>query len=225
MGKHQKPHITITGRGRASAPAEITIVKLHLRSLHKDQATVWRFAIDALSQAQSLLKGLHFTDDDMTTDNISVKTKTKRVERRCNGTTEYEDEFIGYEATQTQTVKFPFESDRLLELLNTISDGDVNALISVGFTVKDPEALQDEVLRDATETAMRRAKIITETAGASLGKLLSVTYAWRNIYFEREERSYLASTVACYEAPTFKPQDIEVEEDITFKWELVENRD
>lgn len=40
MGKHQKPHITITGRGRASAPAEITIVKLHLRSLHKDQATV-----------------------------------------------------------------------------------------------------------------------------------------------------------------------------------------
>ena len=103
--------------------------------------------------------------------------------------------------------------------LDTIAVSLSQPRISIAFTVKDPNALTDKILRDAAKDARRKAKALCTASGVKLGKLLDINYSW--------DTSRVQETIVCGEcAPVAKntfdlqPEELVVSDSVDFLWEI-----
>ena len=95
--------------------------------------------------------------------------------------------------------------------------------LNIRFTVADPAALSDELLRSAAVGARQKAEVLAAASGAHLGELVRVYYTW-------EDRDFAAPTVmtaagvrprAKAAVMDFTPEDIDLTDQVTFTWELL----
>ena len=62
--------------------------------------------------------------------------------------------------------------------------------LSIVFTVKDPSAVNKELLKSATANAREKAEILCEASGVELGKLLIIDYNWGRTQYHFTYRLY-----------------------------------
>lgn len=83
------------------------------------------------------------------------------------------------------------------------------------------------MLRTASESALKKAKILCESSGVSLGELISIDYSWGdlNIFSETSyrilEECLLESGMPKGSGIEIEPDDIETSDSVTFVWEIM----
>ena len=98
-----------------------------------------------------------------------------------------------------------------------------NQKLNIGFSVKDKDAVSEELLIKATENARKKAEVLAKASRVNLGKLVSIDYNWSelNIYshtsYEMESKSLVMEEAY---APNIEPDDINVRDTVAFVWEI-----
>ena len=164
--------ITVAGEGRASVAPDMAILSL---SVVKDAKTA-REALDANNKAMAdvlnALKGAGIAERDLQTSGFAVNPQYQYPDNSDGGNRQ--PVLTGYQVANTLTVRV-----RDLAKLGEIIDQSVTLGVNQGggieFTNDAPEATVTEARKKAVTDAIARAKVLAETAGVSLGRIVEIS--------------------------------------------------
>lgn len=212
--------ITVKGIGKATAKPDFVVLTMSLEASDMDYDKAMQKAAEQIQQLNDTLVGIGFEKGSVKTINFNVRTDYDRVKDR-NG--DYRSVFNGYEVTHNLKLSFDFDMGRLSQALSAIASCLAHPQLSVAFTVKDATAINEEMLRSATVNARRKAEILCEASGVTLGDLIAIDYNWGELDIYSHTRYDCCEDAMIMAAPAsidIDPEDIDVSDTATFVWEI-----
>lgn len=211
--------ITVRGTGKLRLRPDHTSVELGLTSKNKDYFTAVKTSEAMLGSLTEALAPAGFTEDDVKTVYFNVSAEYESV--HVNGV--FKNVFSCYAVSHRLKVEFPFDNERLSEVLSAAARSIAEPDISVCFSVSDPSSAEEELLRSAASNAKKRAELLAEASGAVLGKLVSIDYDSGGLSFESptriENRPRMLKSMDSV-SMGFSPEDVSLEKSAVFVWEL-----
>lgn len=215
--------ITVKGIGKVSAAPDYVILSMGLESRDLEYETAMNKASENIELLNSALERVGFEKKSVKTANFNVHME---YDYRMNKKGGNERVFIGYVVDHQLKVEFDFESERLTKALSAVGSCLAHPQLSISFTVKDPTAINEEMLRSATRNAKRKAEILCEASDMKLGDLLSIDYNWGDIHlysntnYSLDEECLASPKMARMADISIEPEDINVSDTATFVWEI-----
>lgn len=225
LTKHDERTLTVRGTGKLSVKPDLIVIHVNLIKKDKDYSRAMEESAKLQEALRSALEGLGFKREALTTSSFNVNTEYESVRNR-DGV--YQQVFAGYVCMHRMRLEFPYDTKRLSEVLTAISDCIAEPELNVQFTVKDKEPIADELLRNAAQNALRRAKLLAEASGVELCELLSIDYSWGNPDFvsptaygaAMPKRAMMMREESNCIDMDIEAQDIDLSEDVTFVWRI-----
>lgn len=212
--------ITIKGTGTKTVSPDLVIITMTLRSKDKDYDKMMQSAAKQLDALEKALSSVGFDEKALKTTSWNVTTENESV-RGDDGN--YRSVFSGYVCSQDTKLEFPLDMSKLSDTLSAVSKSLAEPEISVRFTVRDKEAVNEDILREATANALKKAKLLAASSGVRLGMLLSIDYsAGGRDYFSRTDyvMDNRCMALGASAKMSMTPDDITVSDSATFVWEL-----
>lgn len=211
--------ITVKGIGKVSARPDFVVLSMTLQSNHMDYDKAMEMAASHIQHLNETLAAIGFEKGSVKTTNFNVRTDYDRVKDR-NGN--YKSVFNGYEVTHNLKLSFDFDMGRLSQALAAIAGCLSHPQFSVAFTVKDATAINEEMLRSATVNAKRKAEILCEASGVTMGDLIAIDYNWGelDIYSHTRYECCEGTMPLMAKSIDIDPDDIDVSDTATFVWEI-----
>ncbi len=219
--------ITVKGIGHITAKPDYVIIHMTIDETNKKYEKAVEDASDRINKLSNALVNIGFESDALKTADFKVNIATG-YKKNFKGVSEVVK--TGFTCTYRMKVSFDFESEKLSKAIDAITTCVSDPRLNITFTVKDEEAVKDELLKSAGANARRRAEILCEAAGGKLGNLVMVNYNWNEISIlspTRFDSDYLSDTAElCSEMPmlapeSIQPDDIDLSNNAVFVWEIV----
>ncbi len=213
--------ITVKGVGRVLARPDYVELSLSLRSVDMEYEKAMDMADGKIDQLTDALVAAGFKKDDLKTTDFNIGTEERNVRDKYGDSRR---EFAGFAVRHRLKICFDFDTGRLAKALSAVAGCTAEPNLSVNFTVKDQQAVSDELLRSACENARQKAEILCAASGVKMGQLLSINYNWGelNIY-SRTDYSInedCMSPKMLSKAMAIEPDDIDVSDSASFVWEI-----
>lgn len=214
--------ITVQGVGSVRVKPDWIQISLSLEAGDMEYHRAVEQAGARIALLQKAVREAGFAQSDLKTTGFQVNTRYEN-QRDSKGT--YRSVFAGFLCTYQLKLSFDFHTERLARVLGLLSASGAEPEIRIAFTVKEPAAVEEELLASAAENARRKAEVLCRAAGEKLGKLVQVDYHWGEDAFEsptrwgvdKEAAPMLASRAAL---PELEPEDIHASDTVTFRWEI-----
>ncbi len=212
--------IRVTGKGQLKVHPDMTRITIELEGIHMDYTDTLMESSRATEEMKKLLVPYGFQRSDLKTLSFDVNTQYESYKVKD----EYKRRFVGYK--YSHVMKVEFESDNLLlgKILYALAHSSLHPEFRISYTVKDPEAVKNELLGKAVQDAIAKAEVLSSAAGLKLGDIQDMDYSWGRIDFEyKVTDKCLAPNVAegygSYDMD-IEPDDIEVQDIVTVVWEI-----
>lgn len=214
--------ITVKGMGNVKTAPDYVVVSMNLEAQGMEYEETMEQAAQQIDYLNTSLEAVGFEKKSVKTTNFNVRTAYESVKDK-NGN--YKSVFNGYVCSHRLKVEFDFDTKCLAQTLSAISKSLAKPELSISFTVKDPSAVNKELLRSATINAREKAEILCEASGVELGDLLTIDYNWGELNivsctgYMLEER-VMAMPMRAMADMDIQPDDIDVSDTATFVWEI-----
>ena len=213
--------ITVKGTGCVHVPPDTIEISFTLQAKAEDYSETMQIAEKKRNSLHGAVASAGCKPDDLKTTNFQVNTNYEHLPDESGN---YRPVFRGYICTHSFRLELPVNMDLLGQVLVAADQSAAEPEFSVSFTVKNRNAVQEKVLRDAAAKTKQNAEILADASGVTLGALLSVTYAATDTPMVSETRCTLGAmrkVAACGDnAMSISPDDITVEETAVFVWEI-----
>ena len=214
--------ITVKGMGNVRTSPDYIVISMSLEAQNNDYDETMELAAKQIDYLNASLEKIGFEKKAVKTTKFNVHTDYDNVKDK-NGS--YKRVFNGYVCSHNLKVEFDFDTKRLAQALSAISKCLAKPELTIRFTVKDPSAINKELLKSATINAKEKAEILCEASNVELGSLLSIDYNWGelNIYSHTDyslAEDCMAMPMAKMSAIEIEPDDIDVSDTETFVWEI-----
>ena len=214
--------ITVKGMGNVKTAPDYVVVSMNLEAQGMEYEETMEQAAQQIDYLNTSLEAVGFEKRSVKTTNFNVRTAYESVKDQ-NGN--YKSIFNGYVCSHRLKVEFDFDTKRLAQTLSAISKSLAKPELSIAFTVKDPSAINKELLRSATINAREKAEVLCEASDVELGDLLTIDYNWGELNivsrtdYMLEER-VMAMPMRAMADMDIQPDDIDVSDTATFVWEI-----
>lgn len=158
--------ITVLGEGAVSAVPDIAQVRVGVTSDAGTAAEALASNSAAMSEVLARLLAEGVEERDLQTATLELGP---RYVDRSGG----EPGVAGYSARNILMVRVR-ELDRLGEILDAVAENGANTFEGVSFDMADPQPLRDAALRQAVADARRKAELLAEEAGVTLGPVQAI---------------------------------------------------
>lgn len=212
--------ITVKGIGKISVIPDLIIITINLVSHKYDYDDTMKLAAESVSTLENAIERAGFDKKELKTTRFNITTSYKSYYDENN---KYKSKFDGYICEQDLKLQFDLDMEVLSKVLIEITKSGVEPKLNIRFSVKDKEAVNEELLINITENARKKAEVLAKSSRVNLGKLVSINYSWNEVgihsktTYEIENKSIV--TEAAY-APNIEPDDIELSDTATFVWEI-----
>lgn len=169
QGRAEGPQIVVTGRGEVTAAPDIATLRLGVESRAEMAAAALEAARDGMDAVLSALAGAGVAEADIRTTDLSLDPIFAEASRPGA-----EGEVTGYVATNLAHVRIR-RIDRVGEFIDAAAAAGANSFRGLDFDLADPSMALDEARSGAVADAARRARVLAEAAGVSLGPIRSIT--------------------------------------------------
>lgn len=214
--------ITVKGMGNVKTAPDYVVVSMNLEAQGMEYEETMEQAAQQIDYLNTSLEAVGFEKRSVKTTNFNVRTDYESVKDK-NGN--YKSVFNGYVCSHRLKVEFDFDTKRLAQTLSAISKSLAKPELSIAFTVKDPSAVNKELLKSATINAREKAEVLCEASDVELGDLLTIDYNWGELNivsrtdYMLEER-VMAMPMRAMADMDIQPDDIDVSDTATFVWEI-----
>ena len=214
--------ITVKGMGNVKTAPDYVVVSMNLETQDMEYEETMEQAAHQIDYLNTSLEAVGFKKKSVKTTNFNVRTAYESVKDK-NGN--YKSVFNGYVCSHRLKVEFDFDTKRLAQTLSAISKSLAKPELSIAFTVKDPSAINKELLKSATINAREKAEVLCEASDVELGDLLTIDYNWGELNivsrtdYMLEER-VMSMPMKAMADMDIEPDDIDVSDTATFVWEI-----
>lgn len=162
-----KGQISVTGEATVTAVPDMATISLGVTTIDPTAAAAMKANSAALAAVMARLKTAGIEDRDLQTSNLQLNPNWINSENGMASIT-------GYTASNILSVRV-----RDLTILGAVLDAAItdgaNTLNGIAFGQSDPKPLQDAARQAAVADAMARAKLMTDAAGITLGRVISIS--------------------------------------------------
>lgn len=166
--------ISLTGIGEVVASPDMAIVSSGVVTNGKTA----RDALDAnslaMNQIFTLLLDADIEQKDIQTSGFSVRPQYRYSDQRDANGYQLPPQILGYQVSNTLTVRVRDLEDLGQLLDNAVSVGS-NQINSISFAVTNTAPLLNAARRSAMADAIAKAELYAEAAGVSLGNIMSIS--------------------------------------------------
>ena len=212
--------ITVKGTGNVKVKPDVIVITMSLESIHLDYNRTMKLAAEAVEGLLKAIQSLGFVKTDLKTTNFNISTHYESYRDNDNN---YKSKFDGYLCEQGLKLEFDFDTEMLSKVLTTISKVNIEPRLNIQFSVKDKDAVSEELLVSATENAKHKAEILAKASGVILGDLISIEYNWGELHLYSQTRFAMEDQLMKLSessAPSIEPEDIDVSDTVSFVWEI-----
>lgn len=212
--------ITVKGIGNISVKPDLIIITMSLVSHKYDYDDTMKLATESISALENAIEKSGFDKKELKTTSFNITTSYKSYYDENN---KHKSKFDGYICEQDLKLQFDLDMKVLSKVITEIAKSGVEPRLNIRFSVKDKDAVNEELLIKATENARRKAEVLAKASRVNLGRLISIDYNWGevSIYskttYEMDNKSLVME--ASY-APNIEPDDINVSDTVAFVWEI-----
>ena len=212
--------IRVTGKGKIRVHPDMTRITITLEGKEYDYGETLKRSAEDTEQLKMTLEPFGFAREDIKTLSFNVETRYESYKVKD----EYRRRFDGYEFTHELKLEFDSDNKRLGKILYALGNCRLQPEFRLSYTVKDPEAVKNELLGKAVQDAAAKAGVLSSAAGLKLGEIQSMDYSWGKIRFETEpvnrSMTMLAEPDGSSYDPDIEPDDIEAQDTVTVIWEI-----
>lgn len=209
--------ITITGRGVMSAEPDIAVVNAGAVT----EATTARLALDAntkiMSDAFAALRAMGVEDRDMQTSRLTVEPRYTYFDS-SNGQRR-PPRIDGYSVSNQLRVRVR-DLTIIGEVLDALITAGVNQMGGLSFAVDEPAALFAQAREAAVADAVAQAELLTQAAGVSLGRVISIGQNQANQRPPQPQMARMAMAMDSAEAVPVATGEQELAATVTITWAI-----
>lgn len=208
--------IRVTGKGNLKVHPDMTRITMTLNRTSREYGETLEESARCTKALKELLASFGFHHSDI---NFSVNPEMESYEE--NGT--YKSRLTGYSFTHRMKVEFESDNDFLGKILYALANSPLHPEFRLSYTVKDKEAVKNQLLAKAVEDGRAKAEVLTAASGVQLGSLLSIDYSWGELELVQEPLGgilYETAPLARSYALDIEPDDIDAEDTVTMVWEI-----
>lgn len=214
--------MTVKGIGSASVAPDLIVFTMDLKTSYYTYDDTMKYASKASQELLTAIVGLGFDEEDLKTTDFTVDTVYESYRDKNDN---YKSRFEGYKCRQNFQLEFALDFDRLSQVLTALMRSSVEPVFGIRFTVKDSQGVSEELLRSATKNAREKAEILADASGVQLGDIIDIDYNWSRVdLYSRTDYRMREAEVFTSEsrdmAPHIVPEDIDVNDNVTFVWEI-----
>lgn len=212
--------ITVKGVGSVSARPDHMVVTFTLANLDLVYENAVEKTATQLAEIQDSLEKMGFDKSILKTTDFQIEIRSESI-RDEEGN--YHRVFKGYECLHYLKLEFDFDTVLLGKVLQALFVSEANPELSIGFSIKDPTAIKEELLRSATENARRRAEILCEASGVRMGELMCIDYNWNELNVRSHTTFSMTKKLQDISLANMQiePEDIELRDSVTFVWSII----
>lgn len=163
--------LTVEGLGKVNQAPDCIQMEFHLLTTHEKYDKAVAHSREEYSRLEKAMTGAGLAPEELKTSNLQVETWYEQE----NDGRMYRQVFKGYRISSRLFVEIPLDLILLAKIIENITREGSSPEFSLVFALKNPELLLEEALKNAVLDAKKKAQILTETAGVSLGEILSMT--------------------------------------------------
>lgn len=210
--------LTVTGRGTASADADLVVLRFGVAGRDPSYAASVEELDRRVETLRADLEASGVERDRLRSTGFDVRSDTRYDRERDH------EIFLAYVASHRLRLELPFDRDTLNGVLTSAARSASEAAVNVSFEVSDREALRRAAMRAAVSDALESARVLAEAAGAALGEMVRIDYSHievrtRGLTYELDEP--MSALAASMPAPDVRPQALDAQEGVTVVWEVI----
>jgi uncharacterized protein YggE len=204
--------LTVSGTGEATADADMVTIVLGVQT--RNESAAGAVADNARMMASSIeaLKMAGVPEDEIKTSGFSIYPTRDWIDGKLS-------DKVVFEVSNQVTITLDLTDEvDVGEVLDSAVGAGANSVEGVTFGLRDPTSVQEEALEDAVVDAMGKALVISEAAGVTLGRILSISEGGASPVPMAESRVYFAADAGA--ATPIVPGDVEVTATVTITYEI-----
>lgn len=214
--------IKVTGRGKVSAKPDTIRVNINADGTYPEYADAIRKSAEDTELLRMAMASAGLDPKELKTSYFNVNTEYENYQY---DTYNWKQKFIGYKYIHSMYIQFPADNEVLGKVLGELSKCGVSADFNIDYTVKDTDALKNELLAKAVSDSREKAMALTEAAGVELGDIVNIDYSWGEMEIYTRSMCFGGmDTKARVEDSSIdlsiEPEDINLQDTVTVIWEI-----
>lgn len=213
---NNQDRFSITGSGTVYAKADIANIEVGLKTATKKTAAEATIeSTDKMNRITAELSKLDIADKDIKTSNYTLSPV-------YNWTNVKGQELIGYEVTQTLTLKIR-DLGKISDVITKTTEQGANQVGNISFTIDDEFALKNQAREMAITKAKEKAMLIAGQSGMKLGKVTSVyenSNPVINPVMYSNAKLDMATNESAIATPNIQTGQNEIKVDVTLTYEV-----
>ncbi|MCL1922434.1 MAG: SIMPL domain-containing protein [Propionibacteriaceae bacterium] len=217
-----KNKIVVKGVGQATATPDLIVVEFNLEAVEQLYDATMVRSTEQLEEIRASLMSAGHDKSALKTTHFAVETKYDSFHDNDG---HWHQQFAGYRAAHSLHLEFDLDMEKLSLTLAAIGSCEAKPHLSIMFSVKDKNAVREELLTRGVEDALWKARILADAAGVTLGDIISIDYNWseHHIYSATRlavEAKPMRGAAAPEAAMDISPEDIKVNDSVKVTWVL-----
>ncbi|MCD8058827.1 MAG: SIMPL domain-containing protein [Bacteroides fragilis] len=216
--------IRITGTGEIDVRPDRTQLLLSLSGLEKTYEEALAKSANDTEILKKCFETVGFQRHELKTVSFSAGAE---YESYRDENDDLQKELVGYKYVHTIQVEFDLDNKILNKILYALSQSTIEPEFRIFYTLKDKEAAKNELLAKAVADSGKKAAVLSETAGVSLGQVVTIDYSWGEVNVRHGVTSDMKVPDFLRKSPTpsfeldMEPKDIHLSDTVTVVWEIV----
>lgn len=212
--------LVVKGIGKVSVPPDLTVISISITSLSRQYGEAMSASYKQIEDVRKALADVGFIKSDLKTTDFNVCSRYEN-EKDQNGN--YRNVLKGFEVNHSFKLEFGFNTDKLNDVLTVLARCEAHPGLSVEFSVKDKNAVREELLVSAVDDAAKRAKILAKASNVQLGEILNIDYGRKDLRlvsptaYRADERCLAAKLTAM----DIQPENVDAADTVTIVWEII----
>jgi len=160
--------LTVQGEARIKAEPDQIVVNIKLTGKSK---TIFESSQTLLRKLEHFYKDvdvLGFKREEMKTKGIEIEEEINYLDSKRK--------FLGYLAITRIKLRFDFDKQRLVQVLNALGSSRSEPELRLEFTLKDIEPFRKQLLEKAIQNATANATVLASASNVRLGVTVGVDY-------------------------------------------------
>ncbi len=217
--------IRVTGKGKVSVSPDTIRIDITAESTFPEYEETVGKSAEHTGQLRETVAGAGLDPKDLKTLSFEINASYENYTDKHNN---WKKKFVGYKYIHRMYIEFPNDNKLLGKVLYELSKCPVEVEFQIGYTVKDTEAVKNQLLEYAVADASAKAGTIAKAAGVELGEIASIDYSWSEMrLFTRPIGEKMSVSFDglydCNDAGfdiDIEADDIEAEDTVTIVWQI-----